>query len=263
MIILQKVKKTKGKKKQHKLKIRRPKVNQISTDVKKQIHEELAGYEGAKLGMWLFLATELLLFGVLFAGFTIFHVKFLDAFKLAHHSLDKIMGGTNTVVLIVSSLCVALSLDAIQRGKRKLCTFLLALTIALAGTFLVIKYFEYGHKFEHKIFPGNAAQFIDPASHKHEYIKIEDYITREKLNETDALKLRQGVNLFFTFYFVMTGIHGLHVVIGMTILGIILIWNRKGRYSHWYYTPVENGALYWHLVDLIWIYLFPLFYLIS
>ena len=231
--------------------------------VKENVHEELGGYEGAKLGMWLFLATELLLFGVLFIAFTIFHVKYLNAFKLAHHSLDKIMGGTNTIVLILSSMCVALSLDAIQRGKRKLCTILLALTIALAGTFLVIKYFEYGHKFEHNILPGNAAQFIDPASHEHKYIKIEEYAAREKLSMDEALKLKQGIDLFFTFYFVMTGIHGLHVVIGMTILLIILLYNRKGRYSHWYYTPIENGALYWHLVDLIWIYLFPLFYLIS
>ncbi len=238
-------------------------MNQVTSEIKGAVHEELGGYEGAKMGMWLFLATELLLFGVLFAGFAIFHAKFLEAFKLAHHSLDKIMGGTNTIVLILSSMSVALSLDAIQRGKRKLCGILMAMTILLASTFLVIKYFEYTHKFEHNIFPGNATQFVDPASHNHEYIKIDDYIAREKLNDQEALKLKQGVNLFFTFYFLMTGVHGLHVVIGMTVLFVIFLLNRRGRYSHWYYTPVENGALYWHLVDLIWIYLFPLFYLIS
>ena len=118
------------------------------------VHEELGGYEGAKLGMWLFLATELLLFGVLFAAFALFHAKFLDAFKLAHYSLDKVMGAGNTVVLILSSMSAALSLDAIQRGRRKLCSFLLALTILLAGVFLAVKYFEYSHKFHYNIFPG-------------------------------------------------------------------------------------------------------------
>ena len=231
--------------------------------IRHPVHEELGGYEGAKLGMWLFLATELLLFGVLFAGFALFHVTFLEAFKLAHHSLDKIMGGTNTVVLILSSMSAALSLDAIQRGRRKLCSFLLVLTILLASVFLVIKYFEYSHKFQHNIFPGSAEYIVDPASKSHEYIKVDDYISREKLSELSAKNLKRGIDLFFTFYFVMTGIHGLHVVIGMSVLAILFFLNRRGRYSHWYYTPIENGALYWHLVDLIWIYLFPLFYLIS
>lgn len=227
------------------------------------VHEELGGYEGAKLGMWLFLATELLLFGVLFAGFALFHVKFLDAFKLAHHSLDKVMGGTNTVVLILSSMSAALALDAIQRGRRKLCSFLLALTILLASVFLVIKYFEYSHKFHYNIFPGSVQHIVDPNSKSHEYIKLSEYISQQKLSEPAAQQMEKGINLFFSFYFVMTGVHGLHVLIGMSVLAVLLLKNRRGRYSHWYYTPVENGALYWHLVDLIWIYLFPLFYLIS
>ncbi len=227
------------------------------------VHEELGGYEGAKMGMWLFLGTELLLFGVLFASFGLFHVKFIDAFQIAHHSLDKIMGGANTIVLILSSLSVALSLDAIQKGRRKICSFLLILTVALASIFLVIKYFEYTGKFSHNIFPGEAEQIVDPSSKNHEYIKVNDYIAREKIAEPRAEYLKKGIDLFFTFYFVMTGVHGLHILIGMTVLFVIFLKNRKGRYSHWYYTPIENGALYWHLVDLIWIYLFPLFYLIS
>ena len=229
------------------------------------VHEELGGYEGAKIGMWLFLATELLLFGVLFASFAIFHVKFFDAFALAHHSLDKIMGGVNTLVLIVSSMSVALALDAIQRGRRRLCGFLLLVTIILASVFLVVKYFEYTAKFEHKIFPGSAQSIIDPQSKNHEYITVNEYVKRENigLEEAAGENLKKGIDLFFTFYFVMTGIHGLHVIIGMLVLLVIYLKNRQGRYSHWYYTPVENGALYWHLVDLIWIYLFPLFYLIS
>lgn len=240
---------------------------------KHPVHEELGGYEGAKMGMWLFLATELLLFGVLFAGFALFHTRFLDSFKIAHHSLDKVMGGTNTIVLIVSSMSVALALDSIQRGRRKLCGYLLLVTIALASTFLVIKYFEYTHKFHIGIFPGEGVaslfeeappmHIVDPANDNHEEILLSDYIAREGLSEAAGKNLEKGIHLFFFFYFLMTGIHGLHVVIGMTVLAIIFFKNRKGRYSHWYYTPVENGALYWHLVDLIWIYLFPLFYLIS
>ena len=124
------------------------------------VHEELGGYEGSKLGMWLFLATELLLFGVMFCAFAIFHAKFVNEFKLAHHSLDKIMGGINTVVLILSSLTVALAIDRIQRGKQKAAALLLGLTIAFAGCFLVVKYFEYTGKFHHEIFPGNAKNIV-------------------------------------------------------------------------------------------------------
>ncbi|MBX7058286.1 MAG: cytochrome c oxidase subunit 3 family protein [Leptospirales bacterium] len=228
---------------------------------KHPVHEELGGYEGAKLGMWLFLATELLLFGVLFALFFIFHGKFLEPFKAAHHTLDKVMGGLNTVVLIVSSLSVALGLDAIQRGRRKLSMICMGITIALAGTFLVVKYFEYSEKFHHHIFPGNATMLKDDAVH--EIVSVDDYIARRNMGPEEAADFKKGVNLFFTFYFMMTGVHGLHVIIGMTVLFIIMLKMGGGRYSHWYYTPVENGALYWHLVDLIWIYLFPLFYLIS
>lgn len=226
------------------------------------VHEELGGYEGAKMGMWLFLATELLLFGVLFAGFAIFHGKFVEPFKLAHFSLDVAMGGTNTVILILSSLTAVLALDSIQRGKKKLTSIFLTLTLVFASGFLVVKFFEYKGKFSHNIFPGAAEQIVDPKSDDHSYIKVTDYVAREGLTGDAADELIKGVNLFFTYYFVMTAIHGLHVLIGMTVIAVLLYKNIKGRYSHWYYTPIENGTLYWHLVDLIWIYLFPLFYLV-
>lgn len=224
-------------------------------EVKHPVHEELGGYEGAKLGMWLFLATELLLFGVLFAGFGLFHAKFPNEFKLAHMSLDRIMGSINTVILILSSLTVALAVDSIQRGRRKLSMWMLATTIILAGGFLIVKYFEYSGKFAHGIFPGNVAQIvIDHATHAYGPIPA----------QWDGQPVdRNGINLFFSFYFIMTGVHGLHVIVGMSVLTWILIKMKNGEFSHWYYTPVENGGLYWHLVDLIWIYLFPLFYLIQ
>ena len=258
------------------------------------VHEELGGYEGSKLGMWLFLATELLLFGVMFCAFAIFHAKFVNEFKLAHHSLDKIMGGINTVVLILSSLTVALAIDRIQRGKQKAAVWLLAATIAFAGCFLVVKYFEYTGKFHHEIFPGNAKNIIvDDKTHAYgpipKYLHVAtsqpisaagevaalDEIVRKaspsgKQAVADALAEKgaalvdkKGIDLFFTFYFMMTGIHGLHVIIGMSVLFVIMIKTMRGTYSHWHYTAMENGGLYWHLVDLIWIYLFPLMYLIK
>lgn len=258
------------------------------------VHEELGGYEGSKLGMWLFLATELLLFGVMFCAFAIFHAKFVNEFKLAHHSLDKIMGGINTVVLILSSLTVALAIDRIQRGKQKAAALLLGATIALAGCFLVVKYFEYTGKFANGIFPGNASKVVvDDKTHAYgpipKYLKVAtsqpisaaaevavlDEIVRKaspsgKQAIADALAEKgaalvdkKGIDLFFTFYFMMTGIHGLHVVIGMSVLLVIMVKTMRGTYSHWHYTAMENGGLYWHLVDLIWIYLFPLMYLIK
>lgn len=238
-------------------------------------HEELGGYEGSKMGMWLFLATELLLFAVMFAAFTIFHAKFVEPFKLAHHSLDKVMGGINTIVLILSSVTAVLALDSVQRGKKKLANIMLACTIAFAGVFMVIKYIEYSGKFSHGILPGSAEMIIPLDAHDHhsyantdaEIVKIVDAeiaageVESSRRDEQIAY-YRHGIDLFFTFYFLMTGVHGLHVLIGMGIIAVLLIKNIKGRYSHWYYTPVENGTLYWHLVDLIWIYVFPLFYLV-
>lgn len=223
------------------------------------VHEELGGYEGSKLGMWLFLATELLLFGVMFALFALFHGKFALEFKLAHHSLDKMWGGLNTLVLITSSLTVALSLDAVQRGLRKRANWLLIITIVLAGCFMVVKYIEYTGKFNAGIWITdlqNIGGIILPGDKSHSYVPIP--------TEWEGTPVRpEGISAFFAFYFLMTMVHGLHVVIGASILLVILLKNMAGRYSHWYYTPVENGALYWHLVDLIWIYLFPLFYLVS
>lgn len=255
------------------------------------VHEELGGYEGSKLGMWLFLATELLLFGVMFCAFAIFHAKFVNEFKLAHHSLDKYMGGLNTVVLILSSLTVALAIDRIQRGKQKAAAALLGATIAFAGVFLVVKYFEYTGKFHHEIFPGSAKNIVvDDKTHpipKYVHLATSMPVTNpaeiasldaaaasaapggkqaviEALTAKGAAAIdKKGVDLFFTFYFMMTGIHGLHVVIGMSVLAVIMVQTMKGSYSHWHYTAMENGGLYWHLVDLIWIYLFPLMYLIK
>ncbi|HEY3445850.1 MAG TPA: cytochrome c oxidase subunit 3 family protein [Myxococcales bacterium] len=194
-------------------------------------------FEANKLGVWIFLVTEILLFGGLFVAFLVFRSWHFGAFKEAHHHLDKVMGAVNTVVLICSSLTMALGVRAAQRSKRGETVAMLGLTLALAATFLVIKGFEYHHKFADGLLPGvhfTAQGFAYPAA-----------------------------KIFFGLYFMMTGLHGLHVVIGMSLIGWILLRARKGQFSSRYYSPVEGVGLYWHLVDLIWIYLFPLLYLVG
>lgn len=194
-------------------------------------------YQAAKLGMWLFLATEILLFGGLFAAFAIYRWYYLSEFHAASHHLDWQLGMVNTIVLIFSSFTAALAVDAAQHGNNKRVTALMGTTILCGIAFLVIKYFEWHHKYELGIFPGRP-EFNSPEFNAH-------YKT------------------FFGLYYCMTGLHALHVIIGMGIIGWVLTKSTKNRFSSDYYTPVEVGALYWHLVDLIWIYLFPLLYLVG
>lgn len=194
-------------------------------------------YEAAKLGMWLFLATEILLFGGLFAAFAIYRWYYLAEFHAASHHLDWKLGMLNTIVLIASSFTAALAVDAAQHGNNKRVTKCLSFTIFCAFIFLVIKYIEWHHKFEMGYFPG-----------------------RPEFNSSD---FNAHYKTFFGLYYCMTGLHALHVIFGMGILTWVLTKSVKNRFSPDYYTPVEVGALYWHLVDLIWIYLFPLLYLVG
>jgi cytochrome c oxidase subunit III len=189
-----------------------------------------------RLGMWLFLATEVLLFAGLFLGYTVYRHFYHTAFHEASRTLDLILGATNTVVLITSSLFVAVGYWAIKVGKNKLGALMLVFTILCALGFLAIKAVEYNHKFEEGALPGQFYHF----------------------HEVTA----PGANLYFTIYFLTTGLHAFHVIVGMSVLIWILIRVWKGHFSPAYYVPVELGALYWHLVDLVWIFLFPLLYLI-
>jgi cytochrome c oxidase subunit 3 len=182
-------------------------------------------YQTAKFGMWLFIATELLLFGGLFAAYTIYRAKYPQMFHEQHAELNKPIGALNTVILICSSLTMALGVGSIKRGNQKLLRLFLLLTILLGIAFLINKYFEYGHKFEHHIYP--------------------------------------GTSIFFALYFMMTGLHMIHVIAGLIVLTGVLMLSFTGKFSDKYNTPVELGGIYWHLVDLIWIYLFPLLYLIG
>ncbi|MBI5419861.1 MAG: cytochrome c oxidase subunit 3 family protein [Deltaproteobacteria bacterium] len=182
-------------------------------------------YEAAKLGIWTFIATEVLLFGGLFTTYIVFRTKFPHMFHADYVHLNRVLGAVNTVVLICSSLTVALGIAAIRKGKQGMLRLCLVLTILLAAGFLVIKYFEWTEKFAHGLYP--------------------------------------GTDVFFSLYFMMTGLHGLHVLAGMLVLGAVLVLAGQGRFSESYHTPVEISGLYWHFVDLVWIYLFPLFYLIG
>lgn len=191
--------------------------------------------EASKLGMWLFIFTELLLFGGLFIVYSIYRYLNPEAFKMAGEQLNTTIGAINTIVLLVSSMTIAMSTTALQKKNKKLVVFLLEVTIMLAIIFLINKYFEWGLKFKHHIFPGS------------------------EIMKTD---FSEGEILFFGLYFVMTGLHALHIIVGMIIIIFALRGVQSGKVHADRPSLLENAGLYWHLVDLIWIFLFPLFYLI-
>lgn len=194
-------------------------------------------FDSGRMGIWLFLVTEVLFFGGLFCAFFVFRSWYFDSFVEAHHHLDKKMGAINTLFLITSSLTMALGVRSAQRAKKAETTRYLIMTVLFACGFLVIKYFEYAHKIHEGLLPGAA-------------FHAEGFHTAHP-------------GTFFAVYFMMTGIHGLHVLIGIGLILWILFRNMRGEFSGRYYAPVEGVGLYWHLVDLIWIYLFPLLYLVG
>lgn len=193
-------------------------------------------FDAAKLGMWLFLVTEILLFSGMFVAYAVYRVWYPEVFVEASTELNPLLGGLNTIVLLGSSLTVALSIRAAQTDDQSALVRNLVLTVLLAGVFMVVKYFEYTHKFHLGIFPGG-------------------FFSYEGMTAAH-------VPIFFSIYFVMTGIHGVHVLVGMGLLSWLAVRARKGHFTSEYYTPVELSGLYWHLVDIIWIFLFPLLYLI-
>jgi cytochrome c oxidase subunit 3 len=197
-------------------------------------HQQL---ESAKLGMWLFLAQEILFFGALFVAYIINRAWHPEAFHYAHKLLDWRLGGLNTLVLLVSSLTAALAIRSAQTNNQKGIKINLIITILCAVTFMVVKYFEYSAKFAHGALPGF-------------------FFTADVPNADQA-------HIFFSLYFMMTGLHGLHVLVGIGIMVWLLIRASRGEFGSHYYTPLELTGLYWHLVDLIWIFLFPLLYLVS
>lgn len=190
---------------------------------------------GSRLGMWLFLFTELLLFGGMFLMYSIYRFTHPEDFHLAAKNMNIFIGTLNTIILLTSSMTMALSITAIQRGKKNLSIFLQVLTIIMGIIFLVNKYFEWSHEFHLGNYPGG----------------------EELLSKTP------GQILFFGLYYVMTGLHGLHVIIGAVLIGVMTRFTMKGIITQESYVKLESAGLYWHLVDIIWIFLFPLFYLIT
>ena len=220
----------------------------------------------AKFGMWVFLATEILMFSGLFLAYFIVRMFYPDMVLSSHELLDKTWGGVNTVVLLTSSYTMALGVRAAQLGDKKAVVRNIAYTIAFAGVFMVVKYIEYSGKFSHGIFPG---KYFD-------YAAAQEYANHHQpLSQTIAGWFGAGgaehagghalvgkPHIFFGLYFVMTGLHGVHVLVGIGVLLWVLMRARKGEFGPRYYAPVENVGLYWHLVDLVWIFLFPLLYLV-
>jgi cytochrome c oxidase subunit III len=227
-------------------------MSSISTAVEGHAHEAAHGhhdpnlqhhfatkeqqFDTTKIGMWLFLATEILMFGGLFAGFAYMQSRFPEAFFEAHKHLQVPLGALNTIVLLISSFTMVMAVHKAATNKQKQLIAYLTITIVCACIFLVVKYFEYSHKFHDGLLPGRFfSNTEDPTGHQF---------------------------IFFSFYFMMTGLHGIHILIGIIVLGWLLRRSIRGDFTSSYYTPVDLVGLYWHLVDVIWIYLFPLLYLI-
>jgi len=189
----------------------------------------------ARLGMWLFLATEVLLFAALFTGYAVYRYLYGPDFAAASRSLETWIGLVNTFVLVTSSFTVAMGLDRATRGDGRGTLALFLASVGLGIVFLVFKYFEYRHHFRAGELPGR-------------------YYTATTV-------LGPGAPLFWSLYFLITGLHAIHVVVGMTVLTVIGVRAGRGAFTPAYYVPVELAGLYWHLVDLIWIFVFPLIYL--
>ena len=193
--------------------------------------------EASALGMWVFLVTEIMFFGALFTAYVVYRSAFPEAFHAASKELDIALGSLNTVVLITSSLTMALAVHAAQVSRRGMLVVCLLLTIALGTTFLGVKAYEYWHKWHEHMVPGPTFVFhgADP----------------------------NNAQLFFSLYFAMTGLHALHMIVGIGLLSVLTVRATQGMFNRFYYTPVELSGLYWHFVDLVWIFLFPLLYLLG
>ena len=197
--------------------------------------EEHRNDDASKLGMWLFIFTELLLFGGLFLVYSIYRAQYPHNFHEGSLELSVTIGAINTIVLLFSSMTIAMALTAMQRNNKKLAMTMIVVTLLMAVVFLINKYFEWGAKFHHGLYPGSDLMAL----------------------------LERGHLLYFSLYFFMTALHAFHIIVGMVLLIVVLLRVKSNRIHAHKYVLLENGALYWHLVDLIWIFLFPLLYLIS
>lgn len=193
------------------------------------------------VGMWAFLVTEILFFGALFTAYIVYRAAYPKIFALASHELNITLGGFNTFVLLTSSWTMALAVRAAIFQERKKQVFFLLATMAFAAIFLIVKYFEYGAKIEHHLFPGASFHYEGPIPADQTHV----------------------VQIFFSLYFAMTGLHGLHVLVGFLVIGAIVIRVLINKSPIQDYIPTELVGLYWHFVDIVWIFLYPLLYLID
>jgi cytochrome c oxidase subunit 3 len=211
-----------------------------------QFRDREQAHDSATLGMWVFLATEVMFFGPLFLGVAYYHVVYPDAFEKASEHLNWLIGGINTVVLLVSSLFMVLAVHYAKHGVRRWLEWCLLLTVLLGVLFLCLKGLEYYIDFQENLVPG---LYFDP----------DEWVTRDGLRPDQVPK----VALFLMFYWIMTSLHGLHVTIGMAVVFVMYLFARRGRFTPAYYTPVDVTALYWHFVDVVWIFLLPMLYLLG
>jgi len=226
--------------------------------------------ESATLGMWIFLATEILFFGGLFLTYSINRHTYADVFAFSSRTIKLSWGAINTVVLIGSSLTMAMSVWSAQVGKKKWVTFFLLCTLVLGGVFLGIKGIEYHAKYVEHHIPGLGLDMYY-CTNNPEVCELSPADLAKEKAELAALEQKVGgpvavnahATLFFSLYFGMTGLHALHMIVGAGLLIYLTLESLKGRFTPAYNTPVENIGLYWHFVDIVWIYLFPLLYLID
>lgn len=214
--------------------------------------------EAGNLGMWVFLVTEIMFFGGMFLAYTLYRYKYPDAFAAASNHLDIKLGAVNTLVLIVSSFTMAMAVFSTQVGKRRNSIIYLVLTMILGLTFLGIKAVEYKAKYDDRLIPGQLipGRHFDPAVAKH------GDTDPHKLHLAEGVSVKH-VEMFYLIYFAMTGMHALHMIIGIGVLTVILIMALRRKFSPEYHAPVEITGLYWHFVDIVWIFLFPLLYLLG
>jgi cytochrome c oxidase subunit 3 len=197
--------------------------------------EQQRDYTRAKYGMWFFLFTEMLFFGGMFILYSMYRLKYPHEFHEAASHENLLLGSINTAVLLTSSLALAVAILAARKEKYRLSIFLQGATVVMGGIFLVIKYFEWSEKFALGLYP----------------------------NSPVLLKMKTGEIMFFGLYYVMTGLHGLHVFVGMIVISFMMYFTATGNITSENFSKIENTGLYWHFVDIVWIYLFPLFYLIT
>jgi cytochrome c oxidase subunit 3 len=235
----------------------RPELRHHFADVQQQRN-------AASLGMWWFLGTEIMFFGGMFCAYLIYRLKFFPEFAVASRSLDLVVGTVNTAVLICSSLTVAMAVRAAQMGKRRLQVQLLLATIFFGLVFLGVKGYEWTNKYkEHHIptFHYNARDLMEKPGDRH-VLGLDKLTDAAQIEQREA-NIQKNSQIFFSLYFALTGMHAIHMIIGVGIFSVITWMAWKGRFTPEYHTPLEIAGLYWHFVDIVWIYLFPLLYLID